>query len=346
VIFKIVFDRDSCVPKNCQQERTMKCISSTGPTSSAREPAENAGKMATDAPHFQQIANAGGEKTLATNSAIEQGMAGLMALKDLLLKAAVAIEAIVEAEPAINEPLSRPIDDPMCRAKKRFVPTVWPRALDRNVTPTASTLFDGANFLDVYRPGAAIEIYAGAGAQRIGRTLLVPNYKIGTANLGQLVERFKQHKKEKYASCWHQNGAYVQDRDFHDWFPSYITTTLCLSKNSPVRTTARSIVVALPETMSPLDFEMALRAKLDHCAVHKWLMTIEGVTHCRALNLDPAIGQRSTAYEWGASTRLTPADELYMLRPNADGDALLVIAEQIVLEHLRLLQARGAGGRA
>ena len=101
--------------------------------------------------------------------------------------------------------------------------------------------------------------------------------------------------------------------------------------------TPRSIVVTLPLEMSALDFEMALRAEIDHCALHRWLMTDEGIRHCTVLKVDPAIGQRSTGYKWGTALRMSPAEEIYTIRPNRDGDALAIVAERSVLRFLGLL---------
>ena len=184
-----------------------------------------------------------------------------------------------------------------------------------------------------------VEIYFGAGEgyKRVSQTLCLPFYKVGTTALYGLKERFRQHKAEKHGSFWCDNGVYVEDKDFQDQFPSYIRTELQLSSNSPVRATRNSIVVVLPLGMSQLEFEYELQRALAHCAVHRFLQSDDGLRHCRLINVDPQVGIRMTGYGFGAGRRMSPADEIYTIRPHRDGDAMLTIAERIILRHLKLI---------
>ena len=144
------------------------------------------------------------------------------------------------------------------------------------------------------------------------------------------------HKTAKYGSFWCDNGSYVEDLDFADQFPSFVRTEMKLSPKSPVRATRNSIVVTLPQGMSQLEFETEFRHDIAHCAVHRFLQSDDGLRHTRLINVDPQVGLRMTAYGFGAGRRMSPADEIYTIRPNRDGDAMLTVVERIILRRLGL----------
>ncbi len=256
----------------------------------------------------------------------------------LMRRAADALEAVMAALPAPMAATVLPITHP-ARITRQYVHTDWPRPLPRGEEPSASNVFDTRGFQARYQPGCAVEIYFGAGEayKRVSQTLCLPFYKIGVTGLYGLKQRFRQHKTEKHGSFWCDNGKYVEDDDFADQFPSYIKTEMRLSPNSPVRATSKSLVVTLPRAMSQLDFEGEFRKALAHCAVHTFLQSDDGLRHCRLINVDPQVGIRMTGYGFGAGRRMSPADEIYTIRPHRDGDALLTIVERIILRHLKLI---------
>lgn len=256
----------------------------------------------------------------------------------LMRRAADALEAVMAAIPTPLEATVLPLAHP-ARITRQYAHTDWPRPLPRDEEPGASNLFDSEAFKERYQPGVGVEIYFGAGEgyKRVSQTLCLPFYKIGITGLYGLMARFRAHKTEKHASFWCDNGVYRQDADFQDQFPSYIRTTLQLSPNSPVRANRNSIVVVLPIDMSQLEFEHELRRALAPCAVHTFLQSDDGLRHCRLINVDPQVGIRMTAYGFGAGRRMSPADEIYTIRPNRDGDAMLTIVERIILRRLKLI---------
>ena len=89
------------------------------------------------------------------------------------------------------------------------------------------------------------------GLRRIAKTALVVAFKVGTSARGGIRARLAELGRERYAACWHDEGRYVQDSDFADWFPSLIDFNIAPNTHSPVRPTPRSIVVTLPSDMSP-----------------------------------------------------------------------------------------------
>ena len=264
--------------------------------------------------------------------------ASMTELCRLMRRAADVLEAAMAAMPAPLTSQVLPLAHP-ARTTRQYVHTDWPRLLPRDEEPVASTLFDSAAYREGFRPGDVVEIYFGAGEgyRRVSRTLCIPFYKIGITGPYGLKMRFRNHKAEHYGSFWCDNGHYVEDLDFCDQFPSLIQTELTLSASSPVRATRNSIVSTLPHGMSQLEFENDLRASIAHCAVHKFLQSDDGLRHCRLLNVDPQVGIRMTAYGHGAGRRMSPADEIYTIRPARDGDAMLTIVERIILRRLGLI---------
>ena len=232
---------------------------------------------------------------------------GLLELATLLRRSASAIEAIAGTFPAPRLPMPLPVQD-RARTTRRYAHTDHPRLLPRGTEPMASKVVDTPAFREAFRPGDQVEVYAGGGEgyRRVSRNLCVPYYKIGVTGRWRVAERFRQHKRTRYGSFWWHDGRYVEDGDFADQFPSLINTTLTLSSASPVRATHNSVVVTLPLTMSPDQFEHALRKKLAHAAVHRWLATDEGLRHCEVLRVDPAIGIRMTGYGQGDAKRMSP----------------------------------------
>lgn len=270
----------------------------------------------------------------------DQQPSGLYRVCALMRQAADVLEATLSTLPALPVAMPLPLQD-RARNTRRYLHTDWPRAMARDAVAEASPVFDTPAFRDVYRPGDTIEVYAGAGEgyKRVSRALCLPAYKIGTTGRGQIPARFRQHKAERYASFWWDGDRYVEDPDFSDQFPGLITTTLRLSPASPVRATRNSVMVTLPDKMTAFEFELALRASLAHCALHTFIASADGLRHCAMLNVDPSVGIRMTGYNFGDARRMSPADEIYTLRPMIDGDALLAIAERIVLEHMGLVSS-------
>lgn len=262
----------------------------------------------------------------------------LIVLRDQLSRAIAAIDALQPNDTTKANPNATALKGILYQPKRQRG-VDWPRLLPRGVAPTPSKIFGQAQFQDAFLGGDSLEIYfgAGAGANSLGKAFSVPTYKVGTARLGRLVTRFAEHKTDEYAALWLSNGIWTQEEGFDDWWPSTITTNVVVSANSPIRPTSRSLVVSLPPSISSFTFEQKLRAEIAHCALYRWILTEDGIRHCRRLGVDPARARRATAYNWGAATRLSIADEIYIVRPHIDADALIVIAEKIILRELGLI---------
>ena len=65
--------------------------------------------------------------------------------------------------------------------------------------------------------------------------------------------------------------------------------------------------------------------------------------HCAALGVAPEIGRRSTVYNRGDVSKLSPAIELYAFRAQSDPDRLLAALEAIIIKRVlenKLLRRR------
>jgi hypothetical protein len=262
----------------------------------------------------------------------------LAALFATLKQATTEMEALIQDVRALTVAPTTPTEPPEPRQDRRIAAVRPYLRREPEQAHAYANIFDSPAYRDIFRSVESVEVYfaAGDGARRLATTFAVADYKIGAAACGNLIERITQHNQETYGSYWINEGKYVQDHDFQ-WFPSLLPRVAPLSRNSPVRVTPRTLTVALPEGLSFRDFEGALQRKLQNFALNKWLKTPEGRAHCRARDVDPALGARYTPYDFGAAIKMAPADELYVLSPKGAAAGVLAIAEQIVLEHLRLV---------
>lgn len=219
--------------------------------------------------------------------------------------------------------------------------TDWPR-LKADRVARVSHVFDGEAFQSKFRPGETRLVYRAAcsGLRRVAMTLRVPVFKIGTCATGGLNNRIRELRVEPYAAAWPDTGGYRVDDDFAEWFPSLLKTRLTPSPHSPVHVDPRAYVVTLPVDMTPDEFEAELQKVLLPAQLFRWLESSDGVRHCQALNVAPEIGKRSTVYNRGDVSKLSPATELYVFRAQSDPDRLLAALEAIIIK--KVLGDKGA----
>ena len=104
------------------------------------------------------------------------------------------------------------------------------------------------------------------------------------------------------------------------------------STHSPVHVDPRAYVVTLPVDMTPDEFEAELQKVLLPAQLFQWLESAEGMRHCAALGVAPEIGRRSTVYNRGDVSKLSPPTELYSFRAQSDPDRLLAALEAIIID--------------
>jgi hypothetical protein len=226
--------------------------------------------------------------------------------------------------------------------KQLLIPSHWPRVGGREFNPTPTDLFGAEVFRAAYTPsGLNRLIYVGAcqGLANIASVLHLPLYKVSTCASDRLEERMKELRIDKHGAVRRVDDKYVGDETgWANWFPSQISARALPSPNSPVRCQERSILVALPAGLTPEEFDRAFDAEVAKGAIDRWLMTPEGLNHAAMLKVDPALGQRLTAYPYGDKPKLSPSTEIVVFCTRISGpDRLIAIAEGIILRHLGLI---------
>jgi len=229
---------------------------------------------------------------------------------------------------------------PSPNQRPRYLPTDWPKIGGRIDLPEFGDLFVSSAYRDQYREGEGREIYAGAcdGLARLASRLRMPLFKVSSCGLGRLAERMKELGRDRYASEWFSNGAYVVEQEgFEGWFPSHLYMTNPPTPNSPVTIGPRALSVRLPRTMSAEAFDLAFDAEVRKAAIDRWVMTEEGAQHCAFVEVDPAMCQRSTPYPYGSTSRGCPAQEIIVFRIRDDADRLVRIVERVILKYFGLI---------
>jgi hypothetical protein len=223
--------------------------------------------------------------------------------------------------------------------KYPYLPTDWPVIGGRGANLAVPDVFDSDAYRDAYRAGPKREIYvaASAGLARVAKSLNMPIYKVSTCAENRMPDRMAELRADAYASTWFCGGRYVSDPDFDDWFPSHFRVTRPPAKNSPVNAAPRAITVALPDDMTPAQFDHEFDEAVRVAAIDEWVMTCEGRDHCIFRGVEPAFAIRMTPYRHGGAARNSPARELACFRPKQDGNRLVAIAEVIILKHLGLV---------
>jgi hypothetical protein len=258
-------------------------------------------------------------------------------LKDLVARASRILQEIDESQsdggdsPAVS---SAPLLHKGKPAKTWPQSTTdWPR-LKADRIARVSHVFDGEAFRSKFRPGETRLVYRAAcvGLRRIALSIRVPIYKIGTCAAGGLNNRVRELRLEPYAAAWHDTCGYRVDDDFAEWFPSLLKTRLTPSPHSPVHVDPRAYVVTLPVDMTADEFEAELQKVLLPAQLFQWLESPEGIRHCAAFGVAPEIGRRSTVYNRGDVSKLSPAIELYVFRAQSDPDRLLAALEAIIIK--------------
>jgi hypothetical protein len=264
----------------------------------------------------------------------------LEALTDAVRGVELRLEAMAYRGGAFATPMAELPPTPSPNPRPRYLPTDWPRIGGRVELPKVGDLFVSSTYRDQYRAGENREIYAGAcdGLARLASLLRLPLFKVSSCGSGRLAERMKELRRDRYASEWFRNGAYVvEQKGFDGWFPSHLYTSNPPALNSPVTIGPRALSVRLPRTMSTEAFDLAFDAEVRKAAIHTWVMSEDGARHCKFVSVDPAMCQRSTAYPYGSAARGCPALEIAVFRVHEDADRLVKIVERVILQHYGLV---------
>ncbi len=217
----------------------------------------------------------------------------------------------------------------------------WPRVggEDLIVKPTDAFLTEA--FLDLWRDGDEQRtIYAAGchGARDLARALVHPVYKISSTSPSGVWRRMQELRNDAYGSVWYQDGEPMEDlTGWCSWFPSQISVGYRRpSPGAPVEVDARSITVTLPLGMSPEEFDERFDRRVASACLADWSLSAPGLAYGELMGLDLQRFRRHTPYASGDVARLSPAREICLFSIFDDGDRLVQIAEEVVLEHLGL----------
>lgn len=231
--------------------------------------------------------------------------------------------------------------DVVPRATSRLlINSDWARIGGREFEPMPTPRFAGRDFKARWEAGPYTRaIYAGAceGLATLSRALHLPIYKVSTTSAKNVWSRMQQLRVDRYGAARRSGGDYVVDSGWNSWFPSHLKAREFPSPDSPVILADRAILVPLPPDLAPEEFDRRFDAEAEHGALDRWLLTQAGRDHVATLGVDPAIGQRLTAYPGGLLPRLSPAEEIMIFSCCYSGpDRAIAIAENILLQHLGL----------
>jgi len=216
----------------------------------------------------------------------------------------------------------------------------WPRICGKEELPSTADILASRPFRKAFRPLCAREIYVGAstGLAGLAALLRLPLYKISTVSPGRLNERIYELRADRYGAEHHDDAGYVLDpAGYDDWFASHFYVNRRAAPNSPVEIHPRALTVHLPVGMTDAMFDAAFDHEIRKAAVDRFVAAPEGIAHCQALGVNPAVAMRGTPYPMGASARHSPCVEIAVFRIREDCDRLVTIAERVVLRHLGLI---------
>ncbi|GHE71633.1 hypothetical protein GCM10019059_34150 [Camelimonas fluminis] len=216
----------------------------------------------------------------------------------------------------IPSPVAAPIPATNARAcqpsgggERMILPTDWPRIGGRNYHAHAANIFATPRFRSAWRPGGkkiAIYVAACAGLSELAQRIHIPVFKVSTCAVDRVWNRMRELRRDAYGAVYYSDGRHVREEGWDNWFPSHLTMHRLPSPDSPVCCSKRSLIVDLPESMSPGDFERAFDAETRKGAIDLWAMSPEGRDHCATLGLDSSVLRRLTEYPGGSDVRRSP----------------------------------------
>lgn len=217
----------------------------------------------------------------------------------------------------------------------------WPRVGGEDLIVRPTNAFLSEPFRDLWRDGGERRtIYAAGchGARDLARALVYPVYKISSTSPSGVWRRMQELRNDAYGSVWYRDGEPMEDlTGWSSWFPSQISVGYRRpSPGAPVEVDARSITVTLPQSMASDDFDERFDRRVASACLADWSRSAPGLAYGELMGLDLQRFRRHTPYASGDVARLSPAREICLFSAFDDGDRLVQIAEDVILEHLGL----------
>lgn len=163
----------------------------------------------------------------------------------------------------------------------------------------------------------------------------VPLFKIGLTTEEEPSRRIGELNSKHHASHYLGREGWQACEGFDDWEHKEPVLFSNPSPLSVVSVTASCLRIELPAGMSFGDFDKALNRRLAPVSLDRWARRLDVKEANRARGVDPCLGIRGTSVTCNGIRRVEDAYEIFLFRKRREFPALVAIAEDIVLEHLR-----------
>ena len=231
-----------------------------------------------------------------------------------------------------------PVDQGSLAGRRTRLATPIRTAAERDALYAASC------WRSAYRPGAEVHVYilGCPGLEHLARQLGEPLFKVGTARMGRLKERWGELNRESHGSLVRapEGTHYVSEPGFDAWAPPPRLQLGMPHALGPVRASTETFIVRLPDHLPPGRFEADLNMALRSASLRGFVDGDEGRALLQHRGLGPEAYLRATL---DRRTGLpVAATELMLIRPQADGPRLAALLEDIVIDRTLSLPARAA----
>lgn len=213
-----------------------------------------------------------------------------------------------------------------------------PPSLEQLVRPPASEAFWADRSLQsCLAPSIAVQIYATGsfGLKDMRYRLNATNYKVGSTSRPSLDDRINELRETQYG-CMRMDatGNWYGEPGFEDWILVPLPRETRVAMASCIVLLPESIGVRLPLNMTAAAFEAELAARLAPFEVGRWARSETGKRALLAKGVDPLCAVRGTRMIEDGFEIVREAREFYAFRPHRDFEALIALAESIVIEAL------------
>ncbi|MBY0362346.1 MAG: hypothetical protein K2X45_10600 [Phreatobacter sp.] len=184
-------------------------------------------------------------------------------------------------------------------------------------------------------PTISVQIYAGGtyALKDLRYRLNATTYKVGSTSRLSPHDRFEELRTSQYG-CMRMDatGHWYGEPGFEDWILVAVPREIRVAMASCVVILPESIGVRLPLNMTAAAFEAELAARLAPFEIGRWARSESGKRALLAKGVDPLCTVRGTRVIENGFEIVREAREFYPFRPYRDFEALISLAEEIVLE--------------
>ncbi len=194
----------------------------------------------------------------------------------------------------------------------------------------------------LWQPGLVVYLYVVgcAGLLQLFHLLGVPVFKLGLTLEDTPTRRIDELNSKRYASHYLGKQGWQPCDGFSDWEPKEPVVFSPPSPLSPVSVTPTCIRIELPAGLSFGEFSKALNRRLAPVSLDRWARRLDVREANRTQGIDPGLGIRGSRVTCNGVSRIEDAHEIFLFRKRREFPALVAIAEDIVLEHLRGITIR------